>query len=126
MFARSSFDFDAQRLETAEVFADISTRVAIPPSIRLDLQFTEGLEADFDGLTAAAYSAGYSVLAEPRNGRIELSVEVEAPSAASISEHEIRTTELALAHGFLPHGWGFRAPSGGIAGWFNRTFGFSL
>lgn len=123
MFARSSFDFDAQRIETAEVYADLSTRVTIPPTIRLDLQFTEGLRADYDGLTTTASNAGYSVSAQPKDGKIELSIEVEDPSASVISKHESRTTELALARGFLPHGWGLRASSGGFAGWVHRTFG---
>ena len=123
MFARSSFDFDSQRLETAEVFADISTRETIPAEIQLELQFVAGLEADYDSLSAAASYAGYAVKASPKTGLIELSVAVASPSAVNISAHESRTTELALAYGFLPHGWGFRSPAGGIRGWFHRTFG---
>ena len=108
-----SHDFQQQRRDTENVFAELSGRVTVPEDITLDLQFVPAhAEARVGDFIKEAQDAGYEVSIYQDQATIELSVGMTEPSAARIWEVEKRATELALDYGVQPDGWGFDAQSG--------------
>lgn len=111
-----TWDLARQEQDTAWVCADLVSKgaVAVGDEITLDLHFVAGRhDADRAGFIAAMREAGYAGSAyagEDGSETIEATVIGLRFGVAEIWEHEGRTAQIALAHGFLPDGWGFAEP----------------
>ncbi|MEM8849529.1 MAG: ribonuclease E inhibitor RraB [Pseudomonadota bacterium] len=106
-----SFDYVAQKAETERVWADLSAKHALPEMALLDLHFEGGAEADATEFMGWLEDHGYDVEHYPAEEDEPEVIEVQTPemalSPAAIHTEERRCTEIALAHGFRPTGWGF-------------------
>ena len=109
------FDFEAQRVETERLWAEMSEGRDLPGEGMVDLTFVAGEGADATEFMGWLEDEGYDVehyeADEEDEEDPEETVEVQTPamplSAATIHAEERRTTEAALRYGFLPRGWGF-------------------
>ena len=115
----SGWDYAAQRADTESSVEEISAEGGVAPGtpVRLDLQFVAGEGADRAGFLAAMKAAGYSGAAyRDAEGTTE-TIEAHVPGvrfdADAIWAEEERATRIAIAHGYLPDGWGFEDPAGG-------------
>ena len=101
-------DFDGQKAETFDVFAELSRKHPLPAEAALDFQFIPGEgEADWMAFEEAAKALGHEVRRYEDEDWIEVTTGPLALSAASIWAHERVLTQMALDTGFLPDGWGF-------------------
>jgi hypothetical protein len=105
-------DFAAQRTETYAVFADIQAEAELPDIADIDYAFVAQDTADWDAAEAALAEAGFECERTPdEDGTLYLAACLpdQPLTAMSIWLGEQTATQLALAHGFLPDGWGFSA-----------------
>ncbi|MEM6423043.1 MAG: hypothetical protein AAF698_10660, partial [Pseudomonadota bacterium] len=68
---------------------------------------------DRAGFIAAMRSAGYAgnaYIGADGGETIEATVPDIAFGVVEIWQHEVHTARIALAHGYLPDGWGFAEP----------------
>lgn len=112
-----SIDYDAQKAETARLWAEMCTAPGVPSEGLLDLRFVGGEGADATEFMGWLEDHGYDVehypvdpdgeLPEDAEEVIEVQTGVMPLTAETIHAEERRTTEAALRHGFRPDGWGF-------------------
>jgi hypothetical protein len=108
-----SFDFEAQRAETARLWAEMAAEGDLPAKGLLDLHFEGGEGADATEFIGWLEDNGFDVEHYPADE--EEREQVEAQTAAmtlspeTIHAEERRCTAAALRHGFHPTGWGFIA-----------------
>ena len=106
-----SFDYDAQRAETARLWAEMGMQQALPERGLLDLHFEGGADADATEFMGWLEDAGFDVEHYPADEdepeTIEAQTEEMLLSPDTIHAEERRCTEVALRHGFRPVGWGF-------------------
>jgi hypothetical protein len=104
-------DFAAQRRDTFEVFAGMARENVLPDEADIDYQFVPSDQADWDGFETALVSAEFGctrIDASPENhAYLQATLHDQPLSALTIWMGEEMATKLALAHGFLPDGWGF-------------------
>lgn len=105
-------DFAAQRAETYAVFADIQAEADLPDTVDIDYAFVPSHGADWDAAQTALCEAGFACA---RIDDAEASPYLAAclpdqpVTAMAVWLGEEAATQLALAHGFHPDGWGFSA-----------------
>lgn len=107
-----SHDPVAQRAETYAVFADIQAEADLPDTADIDYAFVAQGGADWDAAEAALTEAGFECARTPdEDGTAYLAVRLpdQPVTAMAIWLGEEAATQLLLAHGFLPDGWGFSA-----------------
>lgn len=105
-----SHDFDAQREETVWVWNDLSTRVTMPESATLQLQFVPTrTDADWGAFETGLSAAGYkSERYQDEDGEtLEASIGPIPLDVDTVWRHERATTTIAIECGFGPDGWGF-------------------
>lgn len=112
-----SADFDAQKAETARLWAEISEAPNVPAEGLVDLRFVGGDGADATEFMGWLEDRGYDVeyyppdpdSDDPEDAEdvIEVQTGVMPLSAQTIHAEERKTTEAALQFGFRPDGWGF-------------------
>lgn len=112
----TDWDWTSQQAETVWTVNDIAARTDVQPGavIDLDIQTVDAgggaRKAYLEALNAAGYVNTSYVDDETRIETIEITV----PSARFDADHiwsvEKAVTQLALAHGYRPDGWGFREP----------------
>lgn len=112
-----SFDFEAQKAETARLWAEISDAPGVPSEGLLDLRFVGGEGADATEFMGWLEDHGYDVEhypvddegEEPEDAEdvIEVQTDVMTLTAETIHAEERKTTEAGLRYGFRPDGWGF-------------------
>ena len=118
MSGADGWDFDAQRADTVASVMQIAAEAGIAPGtpVRLDLAFEPGEGADRAAFLAAMKAEGYSGSAYTHDDG-EAVIEAHVPDvpfgAEAIWSEEERAGRIALAHGWLPAGWGFEAPDEG-------------
>lgn len=114
----NGWDYEAQRADTESSVVEIADGggVARGTPVRLDLQFVAGEGADRAGFLTAMKAAGYSGAAYRDVEGTAETIEAHVPGvpfdADAIWAEEERATRIALAHGYLPDGWGFEHPGG--------------
>lgn len=112
-----SIDYDAQKAETARIWAEISVAPNVPAEGLLDLRFVGDEGADATEFMGWLEDRGYDVEyypadpegEEPEDAEEVIEVQTAAMllSAETIHAEERKTTEAALRYGFRPDGWGF-------------------
>ncbi len=102
-------DWDGQYKETAWVWNDLqSKQIDFQHPHTLEIQFLPaGPSPDVPGFSEALEAAGYTVRHYRNNPTVEAAVASIRLTLETLWEHERRTTEIALRHGFSPDGWGF-------------------
>lgn len=102
-------DWDGQYKETAWVWNDLqSKQIDFQRPYTLEIQFLPaGPAADIGGFSEALKTAGYAVRHYRNNPTVEAAIASIVLTLETIWEHERKTTEIALCHGFRPDGWGF-------------------
>ena len=109
------WDFDAQKADTEAVVRQFAEEHDLPAGmpIDLDVQTIPADGADKAGLVIALKAAGYAIRIYPGEDGVE-TVEAHKPGvtfdAETIWSEERAVTEIALAHGYAPDGWGFMEP----------------
>lgn len=107
-----TWDWDAQRADTEETVKHLAEENGIPDGlpISLDIQTVAGETPDKGAYVLALRAAGHPVEIYTSDDGIE-TIEVTIPDtrfdASLIWDHEKAVTEIALAHGYVPDGWGF-------------------
>jgi len=113
-----SFDFEAQKARTEEIWADLAAAHDLPPEGRLDLHFVPGEGADAVEFMGWLEDNGFEVEHYPADEdapeddddneeTIEAQTVTMALNPQAIHTQERRCTEAALRFGWLPDGWGF-------------------
>ena len=105
-------DYTAQRAETYAVFQDIQSEAELPDTGDIDYAFTAQDNADWDAAEAALAEAGFDCARIPDEQGIPYLAAClpdQPLTAMAIWLGEEAATQLALAHGFVPDGWGFSA-----------------
>jgi hypothetical protein len=112
--ADGGWDAAAAEAETRASVAEILAGTALDQGTRvtLDLRFVPGPRADREGFVAAMQAAGYAGSAYAAEGieEIEASLPGIPLTADAIWAEEARAAPVALAHGYVPMGWGFEEP----------------
>jgi hypothetical protein len=102
-------DWDRQYEETNWVWNDLRSKgVDFAQAYKLDLQFVpRAAAADRNAFAEALRGCGYECSFYDDESTVEATTAPIVLTPESIWEHERRTTEIALQHGYLPDGWGF-------------------
>ena len=100
-------NYDDQRAETFETFAEIGQDADLPKSAVVDYQFyPEEIDAQWDALAAALTAAGFTTTRYEDDETIEASIGPIEISAENVWKYEKIATEIALKFDFTPDGWG--------------------
>lgn len=109
-------DFAAQRAETYASFADLDGAERLPEEADIDYIFLPGPGADWTAAIRALADEGYAAERhDPEPGDddaadgpwLTATLTDQPVSALSVWLGEETATRIALAHGFVPDGWGF-------------------
>lgn len=109
-----AWDWDDQRRKTEAAVRDLQENQGVAPGtpIILEIQTVPGPAADLDGYLSALQAAGMAAeqYADEDGETVEIAVAEARFDARTIWQHERAVSEIALAHGFEPDGWGFWEP----------------
>lgn len=110
-----TFDYAKQDAASRAQWAEMSAAMTLPPTAMLDFHFAAGEGADAVEFMGWLEDHGYDVehfpAGEFEEGDEDEVIEVQTDalplSLETVLKEECRTSEVALAHGFRPTGWGF-------------------
>jgi hypothetical protein len=101
-----SHNYDAQRRETFETFADVGRGETLPKAAVVDfLFFIEETDANWDALEKALRAKGFKTKRKRDGESLVASIGPIPVSPDSIWTQERIATEIALKHDFYPDGW---------------------
>ena len=107
------WDWDTQRADTEETVQHLAEENGVPLGlpINLDIQTIAGETPERGAYVLALRAAGYAVdiFTDDEDGveTIQVTISDTRFDASLIWDHEKAVTEIALANGYVPDGWGF-------------------
>ena len=100
-----SHNYEAQRRETFQTFAEAASSVRLPKTAVVEFVFfVEELDADWDAFEAALRGAGFKTVREDEETVIA-SIGPIAVTPEAIWVQERIATQIALKFEFYPDGW---------------------
>lgn len=101
-----SHNYEAQRRETFETFAEAGREVKLPKTAKVDFFFfIEETDANWDAFEKALRAKGFTTKRKRDGDTLVATTGPIAVTPDSIWAQERIATEIALKHDFYPDGW---------------------